>query len=124
VRDVCRATTAAPTFFSPVKFTVSADVTPMVPDPDPELKPDTDEETDTYEETDTDEETDADVEADPNEDPLNRGDDTKATFNMIDGGIAANNPVGFSSVDPVRNTYMHQLSQSGISSFVLSFISV
>jgi hypothetical protein len=32
----------------------------------------------------------------------NQVDATKEEFNMIDGGIAANNPVGFSSDGPIR----------------------
>jgi patatin-like phospholipase/acyl hydrolase len=49
VKDVCRATTAAPTYLPPMSFTVRQD------------------------------------------------DDTTLQFDMIDGGIAVNNPVGFSS---------------------------
>jgi hypothetical protein len=38
----------------------------------------------------------------PEEDPPNQADATKEEFNLIDGGIAANNPVGFSSDGPIR----------------------
>ncbi len=51
VKDVCLATSAAPTFLPPVNFTV----------------------------------------------PPTEVNEKKLEFNMIDGGIAANNPVGFSS---------------------------
>jgi hypothetical protein len=115
VRDVCRATTAAPTFFSPVDFTVSKYVEQQVPEEEPAEKEGTHKKPYAY----TDAKADEEADADPDE-----GDDTQATFNMIDGGIAANNPVGFSSVGPIKNIYMQQLSQSGISSLVLSFISI
>jgi patatin-like phospholipase/acyl hydrolase len=66
VRDVCRATTAAPTFLPAVYFTVP-------PTEDKNKK-----------------------------DHTKKGPQTQAVgeilqFNMIDGGIAVNNPVGFSS---------------------------
>jgi patatin-like phospholipase/acyl hydrolase len=71
VKDVCRATTAAPTFLPPVYFTV----------------PPTDDKKKKKEEK---------------KDRAKRDPQTQAVgeilqFNMIDGGIAVNNPVGFSS---------------------------
>jgi len=60
VRDVCRATTAAPTYLPPVYFTVP-------PTEDKKKKDHT------------------------------KNDPQQLKFNMIDGGIAVNNPVGFSS---------------------------
>jgi patatin-like phospholipase/acyl hydrolase len=83
VRDVCRATTAAPTFFSPVDFTVSKYVEQQVPEEEPAEKEGTHKKPYAY----TDAKADEEADADPDE-----GDDTQATFNMIDGGIAANNP--------------------------------
>jgi len=90
VKDVCRATAAAPTYFPPAYFTV----------------PSTE---DTYDYTDdaTDDGTDDDTEVtveeeereekEKKEDPPSQAANKTRHFNMIDGGIAANNPVGFSS---------------------------
>jgi hypothetical protein len=127
-----------PHFFSPVEFTVSADEAPSDPEREAERaeKADTDKTADAIAdadkkadaeadaEVDAEKKADADEEVNSNKDRRNQGDNTQATFNMIDGGIAANNPVGFSSVGPIKKIYMHQLSQSGISSLVLSFISI
>jgi patatin-like phospholipase/acyl hydrolase len=66
VRDVCRATTAAPTYLPPVYFTVP-------PTEDKKKKDHT------------------------KKDPQTKDVGKKREFNMIDGGIAVNNPVGFSS---------------------------
>jgi patatin-like phospholipase/acyl hydrolase len=64
VKDVCLATTAAPTFLPPVHFTVP-------PTEDKEKK------------------------EEDKKDHTKKADDI-LEFNMIDGGIAVNNPVGFS----------------------------
>ncbi|CAK9224377.1 unnamed protein product [Sphagnum troendelagicum] len=66
VKDVCRATTAAPTFLPPVYFTVP-------PTEDKKKKDNT------------------------KKDPQTQAVGEILHFNMIDGGIAVNNPVGFSS---------------------------
>jgi patatin-like phospholipase/acyl hydrolase len=63
VKDVCRATTAAPTFFPPVYFTVP-------PTEDKKKKDHT------------------------KKDPQTQAVGEILQFNMIDGGIAVNNPVG------------------------------
>jgi patatin-like phospholipase/acyl hydrolase len=70
--DVCRATTAAPTFLPPVDFTVPAT------------------------------EGKKKKKKDKKKDQTKKGPQTQAVgeipqFNMIDGGMAVNNPVGFSS---------------------------
>jgi len=81
VKDVCRATTAAPTFLPPVDFTVP-------PTKDTEVRATPSGEDEDKRETDKTKVDDA---------PTGAENKPTQQFNMIDGGIAANNPVGFSS---------------------------
>jgi len=85
VKDVCRATTAAPTFLPPVYFTVPS-------------TEDTDDDTevastwDVVDKQQTVVDKQETVEKEKKEDPQSQAGNKTRHFNMIDGGIAANNP--------------------------------